>query len=40
MYWRVAYVPGGQAIGWLESGAQIVAKKVRALMKRRRRQLA
>jgi lipopolysaccharide export system permease protein len=40
MYWRVAYVPGGQAIGWLESGAQVVAKRVRALMKRRRRQLA
>jgi lipopolysaccharide export system permease protein len=40
MYWRVAYVPGGQAIGWLESGAQFVAKRFRALLKRRRRQLA
>lgn len=40
MYWRVAYVPGGQAIGWLESGAQFVAKRGRALLNRRRRQLA
>jgi hypothetical protein len=30
----------GQAIGWLESGAQFVAKRFRALLKRRRRQLA
>jgi lipopolysaccharide export system permease protein len=36
MYWRVAYVPGGQAIGWLESGAQFVIKRTRALMGRRR----
>jgi len=28
MYWRVAYVPGGQAIGWLEKGAAVVAKKL------------
>ncbi len=40
MYWRVAYVPGGQAIGWLESATQVVVKRVRALIKRRRRQLA
>jgi lipopolysaccharide export system permease protein len=40
MYWRVAYVPGGQAIGWLENGAQFVAKRVRALVKRRSRQMA
>jgi lipopolysaccharide export system permease protein len=40
MYWRVAYVPGGQAIGWLESGARIVVKRARALLNRRRRQLA
>ena len=40
MYWRVAYVPGGQAIGWLESGAAIVVKRLRALMNRRRRQPA
>src|SRR5690606_7417287 len=36
MYWRVAYVPGGQAIGWLERGADIVAKRLRAILKRRR----
>lgn len=40
MYYRVAYVPGGQAIGWLESGVQIVGKRVRALVKRTRRQMA
>jgi lipopolysaccharide export system permease protein len=40
MYWRVAYVPGGQAIGWLESGAAVVVKRLRALMNRRRRQPA
>jgi lipopolysaccharide export system permease protein len=36
MYWRVAYVPGGQAIGWLENAAQFVAKRIRALLNRRR----
>jgi lipopolysaccharide export system permease protein len=36
MYWRVAYVPGGQAIGWLESGTQFIVKRTRALMNRRR----
>lgn len=36
MYWRVAYVPGGQAIGWLESAASIVVKRVRTLLKRHR----
>lgn len=36
MYWRVAYVPGGQAIGWLERGADIVAKRLRAILRRRR----
>jgi lipopolysaccharide export system permease protein len=40
MYWRVAYVPGGQAIGWLESAAQVVVKRIRALIGRHRRQLA
>jgi lipopolysaccharide export system permease protein len=40
MYWRVAYVPGGQAIGWLESASQAVTKRLRALLKRHRRQLA
>ncbi|MDR7103609.1 LptF/LptG family permease [Croceicoccus sp. BE223] len=33
MYWRVAYVPGGQAIGWLERLSAIVAKKVVALFR-------
>ncbi|RVQ67222.1 LptF/LptG family permease [Croceicoccus ponticola] len=33
MYWRVAYVPGGQAIGWLERFAAIVAKKIVALFR-------
>ncbi len=37
MYWRVAYVPGGQAIGWLERLAQGLAKRVRALLDRRTR---
>jgi lipopolysaccharide export system permease protein len=40
MYWRVAYVPGGQAIGWLETAAQIVVKRFRTLLNRRRRQPA
>jgi lipopolysaccharide export system permease protein len=40
MYWRVAYVPGGQAIGWLETASQAVAKRIRALINRRRRQPA
>lgn len=33
MYWRVAYVPGGQAIGWLEKISAIVSKKVVALFR-------
>ncbi len=37
MYYRVAYVPGGQAIGWLEQFTANAAKKLRALLKRRRR---
>jgi lipopolysaccharide export system permease protein len=36
MYWRVAYVPGGQAIGWLESATQFVIKRVKAMIGRRR----
>ncbi|MCW1428690.1 LPS export ABC transporter permease LptF [Novosphingobium sp. JCM 18896] len=40
MYWRVAYVPGGQAIGWLETGSQKLVKRVQALIKRRQRQAA
>jgi lipopolysaccharide export system permease protein len=37
MYYRVAFVPGGQAIGALESGYAKLAKRVRALIKRRDR---
>ncbi|WP_260924571.1 LPS export ABC transporter permease LptF [Novosphingobium sp. 9] len=37
MYWRVAYVPGGQAIGWLERIAAIVGKRIRSLLRRRRK---
>ncbi len=37
MYYRVAYVPGGQAIGWLEKGAATVSKKLRSLLRRQRR---
>ncbi|MET1757101.1 LPS export ABC transporter permease LptF [Novosphingobium sp. RD2P27] len=37
MYYRVAYVPGGQAIGWLEKGAENVMKKLKSLLRRRRR---
>ncbi|WP_082922343.1 LptF/LptG family permease [Croceicoccus mobilis] len=33
MYWRVAYVPGGQAIGWLEKGAAIITKKLMVLFR-------
>ncbi|AKM11430.1 permease [Croceicoccus naphthovorans] len=33
MYWRVAYVPGGQAIGWLETGASVVTKKLVAVFR-------
>ncbi|MBS7669537.1 LPS export ABC transporter permease LptF [Croceicoccus gelatinilyticus] len=33
MYWRVAYVPGGQAIGWLERGASAVGKKITAVFR-------
>jgi lipopolysaccharide export system permease protein len=39
MYWRVAYVPGGQAIGALERIAAVVGKRVRALVRRRDRGL-
>ncbi|WP_126173871.1 LPS export ABC transporter permease LptF [Altericroceibacterium xinjiangense] len=35
MYYRVAYVPGGQAIGALETGYARFAKKVKALVRRR-----
>ncbi|MDR2856656.1 MAG: LptF/LptG family permease [Novosphingobium sp.] len=40
MYWRVAYVPGGQAIGWLETGTRIIVKRARTLLNRHRRQPA
>ena len=36
MYYRVAYVPGGQAIGWLEKFASGVGKRLRSLMRRQR----
>lgn len=36
MYWQVAHVPGGQAIGWLEKLASSVAKRLRSLLKRKR----
>jgi len=39
MYYRVSYVPGGQAIGWLERFSAAVGKRLRKLMKRRRRTL-
>ncbi|WP_333605423.1 LPS export ABC transporter permease LptF [Novosphingobium sp.] len=37
MYWRVAYVPGGQAIGWLEKAVDVVAKRFKSLLRRNRR---
>ena len=39
MYWRVAYVPGGQAIGALERVSAVVGKRVRALLRRRDKSL-
>jgi lipopolysaccharide export system permease protein len=36
MYWRIAYVPGGQPIGWLDHFAGTFAKRLRALLKSRR----
>jgi lipopolysaccharide export system permease protein len=36
MYWRVAYVPGGQAIGALEKFATTLGKRVTALFDRRK----
>ncbi len=35
MYWRVAHVPGGQAIGALESAAAKAGKRLRKLLRRR-----
>jgi len=37
MYWRVAYVPGGQAIGWLETASAKVVKRFKSLLRRNRR---
>ena len=37
MYYRVAFVPGGQAIGALESAYAKLMKRIRALLKRRER---
>ncbi|WP_247718251.1 LptF/LptG family permease [Qipengyuania proteolytica] len=39
MYWRVAYVPGGQAIGALEVWFAKLSKRVSKLFRRRRRPL-
>ncbi|TCJ40920.1 LptF/LptG family permease [Parafrankia sp. BMG5.11] len=39
MYWRVAYVPGGQAIGALEAAFSKLGKRLRALFRRRGRTL-
>lgn len=36
MYRQVAYVPGGQAIGWLESFSENTAKRLRSMLSRRR----
>lgn len=36
MYWRIAYVPGGQPIGALEKFAQTVARKAKSLFVRRK----
>jgi lipopolysaccharide export system permease protein len=36
MYWRIAYVPGGQPIGALERVAGNLAKRLREMMSRRR----
>ena len=35
MYWRVAYVPGGQAIGALETATTKAGKAIKKLFKRR-----
>jgi len=37
MYYRVAYVPGGQAIGWLERASEAVVKRLRSMLARHRR---
>lgn len=35
MYWRIAYVPGGQPIGALERSAQVIGRRLRMLFGRR-----
>jgi lipopolysaccharide export system permease protein len=40
MYWRVAYVPGGQAIGALEAWSAKLVKRIGKLFRRRRRSRA
>ena len=35
MYWRIAYVPGGQPIGALERFAENIGKRLRNLLGRR-----
>ena len=37
MYYRVAYVPGGQAIGWLDTISGRLGKRLKALLRRSRR---
>ena len=37
MYYRVAFVPGGQAIGALEAAYAKVGKRLRAILRRRDR---
>ena len=37
MFYRVAYVPGGQAIGALETGSAKLSKQIRKLFRRKRR---
>jgi lipopolysaccharide export system permease protein len=40
MYWRVAHVPGGQAIGALEAWSAKLAKRIGKLLQPRRRSRA
>ncbi|MEL6738140.1 MAG: LPS export ABC transporter permease LptF, partial [Pseudomonadota bacterium] len=36
MFYQVAYVPGGQAIGWLENGFAKITKRIGKLFSARR----
>jgi lipopolysaccharide export system permease protein len=40
MYWRIAYVPGGQPIGGLERFAENMGKRIKKLMQRRQPRIA